>query len=240
MLRARHGKSSTSGFLAAIPLAAVALLYAPNGSTQQPASAVSATAQSAILQLQLSPGFNGGALVHDGLLLRARALQELDEHEAALPLLREALQLARVASGLYHEGQLGILHSLIESESVRENWRQVDDYFALLRSQYERLYADDAVRLEQGLAMVTDWHVDALRHGLDGRAVPHLRQARELFKLRLQLAEGAPDPDAGKVERLRRNIDIAESHLTLYSLRDNKALREHQAQHREMLLSSLW
>ncbi len=175
----------------------------------------------------------------DSLLRRAQSLQEQHEHAAALPILRRALELARMSRGLYHEGQLDILYSLIESESVRANWEQVDDYFTLLQSLYLRLYADDPARLESGLARVSDWHADALRHGLDGRTVSHLRQARRLFKLRLQLAEAAPSRDPGKVERLRSGIRIAESHLGLYSMSDSGILHKQQEQQRELLLSSL-
>jgi len=228
MPRLRYGKSSVSGIFAAVSmLAAVVVVHIPEGHSQVGYS------ESGYLD-------GAGPVHHRELLFRAISLQERDEHGAALPLLHEALLATRASRGLYHEDQLDILHRLIESESMRANWRQVNDYFALLRSLYERLYADDPDRLELGLALVTDWHVDALRHDLDDRAVPHLRQARELLKLRLGLAETAPSPDAGKIERLRRNIGIAESHLLLYSLGDSQTPRERQARQREVLLSSLW
>ncbi len=188
---------------------------------------------------QSRDSFPADSPLADSLLRRAQALQEQHEHAAALPILRRALELARMSGGLYHEGQLDILHSLIESESVRANWGQVDDYFVLLQSLYLRLHADDPAQLERGLARVSDWHADALRHGLDGRMVPHLRQARRLFKLRLEIAEAAPRPDPGKIESLRSNIRITESHLGLYSLRDSGILREQQEQQWELLLSSL-
>ena len=188
---------------------------------------------------QSRASFTADSLLSDSLLSQARALQERNEHAAALPILRQALQSARMSRGLYHEDQLEILHSLIESESVQANWKQVDDYFALLQNLYLRWYADDPARLERGLARVSDWHADALRHGLDERTVPHLRQARRLFKLRLEIAEAAPSPDPGKIESLRSNIRIAESNLGLYSLRDSGILHEQQARQRELLLSSL-
>ncbi len=175
----------------------------------------------------------------DSLLSQARALQERNEHTAALPILRQALKSARMSRGLHHEDQLDILYSLIESESVQANWEKVDDYFTLLQSLYLRLYADDPARLESGLARISDWHADALRHGLDGRTAPHLRQARRLFKLRLEIAEAAPVLNQGKIESLRSNIRIAESHLGLYSLVDSGILHERQARQRELLLSSL-
>ena len=233
MLRLRPAKSPASGIVAAgWMLAAVAMVHIPEGRSQGGYSE-SGYSEAAYYE-------DAAPAHHHELLLRAISLQERDEHGAALPLLREALLATRARDGLYHEDQLDILHRLIESESMGANWRQVDDYFALLRSLYERLYADDPGCLELGLALVTDWHVDALRHDLDGRPVPHLRQARELFKQRLRLAEAAANPDAGKIERLRRNIGIAESHLTLYSLGDSQALREWQARQREVLLSSNW
>ena len=180
-----------------------------------------------------------GAGSIDGMLARARYLQEQSEHELVIPILQEALQVTRMTLGLYHEDQLEILDSLIQSEIAGKNWQRVDDHHALLLNLYEVLYAGDSINLEMGLVKVTGWHVDALRYDLDGRTVAHLREARKLLKARLHLAQRSYSPDARKIEYLREGIGIAEAHLMLYSDSNTDQLRREQALRRELLLSSL-
>ncbi len=174
-----------------------------------------------------------------GLLSDASMLQEQERHEEAIATLREALQTARMTLGLYHEAQLAIVDSLIDSEAALSNWHQVDDYHALLLGLYQNLYAEDPGKLEQGLARVQGWHVDALRNSLDGRAISHLRQARQLLKLRLQLATGAATADLGKIARLREGVEFAEAYLAWHSDSNRNRLRERQESRREALLSNL-
>ncbi len=173
------------------------------------------------------------------MLLRAHFLQERSNHDEAISVLQEALQTTRMTLGLYHESQFELLDSLIASEVANENWRRVDDLNALLLHLYGKIYAHDAVNLEQGLEKVTRWHVDALRYDLDGRTVPHLREARKLFKARLRLAQTADSPDMRKIERLQEGIRIAETHLIMQSDSHMDELRKQQALRRAWLLSSL-
>ncbi len=169
----------------------------------------------------------------------AHGLKRDARHGEALPFLRQALEISRRSFGLYHENQLSILESLIESEVAGANWRRVDDLHALLLHLYGKLYADDAGRMEQGLEKVTRWHVDALHLNLDDRTVPHLRQARKLFKARLQLALEAALPDARKIAHLREGVRIAEAQLILRSDGHSEEQRNRAAMHRATLLSSL-
>ena len=175
----------------------------------------------------------------DGMLLRARFLQEQSHHDEAITVLREALRTTRMRLGLYHESQFEILDGLIASEVANGNWRRVDDLNALLLHLYASVYAHDNAKLERGLEKVTRWHVDALRYDLDGRTVSHLREARKLFKARLQLAERADAPDPRKIEGLREGIRIAETHLIVQSDNHMDELRKEQAVRRAWLLSSL-
>ena len=226
MLRSRRWKTPVSKSVAASWLVVAAMAFISTESLSQ-------TDRSS------SSGLSPQAGQADGMLARARFLQEQADHEQAIPILREALQSSRMTLGLYHENQLEILDGLIASEIAQENWRRADDLFALLLHLYENLYADDPERLEQGLAKVTGWHVDAFRLDLDGRAVPHLRSARKLLKARLQLARLVGAPDVGKIARLREGIHVAEANLILHSDSNRNELRSQQALRREWLLSSL-
>lgn len=223
MLRTRHWK--ISGAVAAGWLVIAAAAGFPTESTSQ--------------TLQSSSSHVSDSVHVDGMLLRAQFLQEQSNHDEAISILREALQTSRMAMGLYHESQFEILDGLIASQVANENWRRVDDLNALLLHLYSKIYAHDAASLERGLEKVTRWHVDALRYGLDGRTVPHLRQARKLFKTRLQLAQQAETPDVRKIERLQDGIRIAETHLILQSDNHMDELRKQQALRRAWLLSSL-
>lgn len=225
MLRTRHWKTSMSGAVAAGWLAIAATAMFPSGSLAQTSKSSSSDIHDAVQV--------------DGMLLRAHFLQEQSYHDEAISVLREALQSTRMTLGLYHENQIEILDSLIVSEVARENWHRVDDLNALLAHLYGSLYAGDSEKLEQGLQKVTRWHVDALRYNLDGRTVPHLREARKLFKTRLQLARQADVPDVRKIERLQEGIRIAETHLIIQSDNHMDELRKQQALRRAWLLSSL-
>ncbi len=202
------------------------------------ATAVFST-ETASQTLHSSSSLGNNAAHVDGMLLRAHFLQEQSNYDEAISVLREALHTTRMTLGLYHESQFEILDGLIASEAAKENWRRVDDLNALLLHLYDKIYAHDAANLELGLEKVTRWHVDALHYDLDGRTVPHLREARKLFKARLQLALQAETPDVRKIERLQEGIRIAETHLSVQSDGHMDELRKQQALHRAWLLSSL-
>ena len=225
MLRTSHWKTSMSRVVAAGWLAIAATALFPSESPAQTSRSSSSDIHDAVQV--------------DGMLLRAHFLQEQSYHDEAISVLREALQTTRMNLGLYNENQFEILDSLIVSEVAKENWRRVDDLNALLEHLYCSLYAGDSEKLEQGLEKVTRWHVDALRYNLDGRTVPHLREARKLFKTRLQLARQADVPDVRKIERLQEGIRIAETHLIIQSDSHMDELRKQQAVRRAWLLSSL-
>lgn len=203
------------------------------------AAAVIFSSETASQTLQSSNSLVNNAVHVDGMLLRAHFLQEQSNHDEAISVLREALQTSRMTQGLYHESQFEILDGLIASEVANENWRRVDNLNALLLHLYSKIYTYDAANLEQGLEKVTRWHVDALRYDLDGRTVPHLREARKLFKARLKLALQAEIPDIRKIERLQEGIRIAETHLIIQSDGHMDELRKQQALRRAWLLSSL-
>ncbi len=236
MFRERLGTISASGAAVWLVFAAAAVFSLESGAQAVPSKSVESRETAAAGHFRTFR--SGGGLARDALL-RARLLQEQAEHEQAVALLRQALQATRMTLGLHHADQLAIIDSLVASEVARENWRRVDELNALLLHLYGRLYAGDSEKLEQGLEKITRWHVDALRYDLDGRAVAHLREARELFKARLRLARQAKVPDIRKIDRLQEGIRIAETHLLIQSDNHMDALRKRRALHGAWLLSSL-
>ncbi len=66
---------------------------------------------------------------------------ELEDFDSAVRVYNDALQIARINSGLYSEQQLPLLESLIDSQQQRRDWQAVDDLAHLHLHLHERLYA---------------------------------------------------------------------------------------------------
>lgn len=146
-----------------------------------------------------------------------RTQQEIGDYYQALVLFKQALHVARINNGLYHESQLEILDEIIASEIALRDWEAVDDHYSYMEHLYGRLYELDDPRLEKGLREVSSWHVNALNVNIDGRRVEHLRQANKIFKLRLQIAKRTLTFGDPKFDFLVKNIEICERQLYLAS-----------------------
>lgn len=142
---------------------------------------------------------------------------ESGDYTQALLLFKQALHVARINNGLYHESQLQILDNIIASEVALRDWEAVDNHYSYLEHLYRRLYELDDRRLENGLRKVSSWHVNALNVNIDGRRVEHLRQANKIFKLRLQIAGQTLAVGDPKYDFLLKNIEICERQLYLAS-----------------------
>ncbi|PCI79271.1 MAG: hypothetical protein COB20_05150 [SAR86 cluster bacterium] len=141
----------------------------------------------------------------------------LGEHQQALDLFKQALHVARINQGLYHESQISIVDDIISAEISLQNWEEADNYYAYQEHLYRRIYDTDDARLEAGLRKVSAWHITALNVNLDGKRIEHLRKANKLFKLRLQIAENTLSIGDPKFDMLVRNIEIFEKELFLSS-----------------------
>ncbi len=91
---------------------------------------------------------------------------ELEDFDSAASTLNDALQIARINSGLYSEQQLPLLDDLIGSHVRRQDWQKVDDLVHLDHHISSRLYefTDD-----QYLAAADDygkWKLRLLRENL--------------------------------------------------------------------------
>lgn len=146
-----------------------------------------------------------------------REQQDTGDYSQALVLFKQALHVTRINNGLYHESQLQILDNIIASEVALRDWEAVDQHYGYMEHLYRKLYSMDDPRLESGLREVSSWHVNALNVNIDGRRVEHLRQAKKIFKLRLQIAERTLSIGDPKFDFLVRNIEICDRQLYLAS-----------------------
>ena len=146
-----------------------------------------------------------------------RLNQSSGEHQQALVLFKQALHVARINQGLYHESQISIVDDIISAEIALKNWEEVNNFYAYQEHLYRRLYDTDDSRLEAGLRKVSIWHITALNVNLDGKRIQHLRKVNKLFKLRMQIAENTLSFDDPKFAMLARNIEIFERELFLSS-----------------------
>jgi len=146
-----------------------------------------------------------------------RLSQSAGEHQQALLLFKQALHVARINQGLYHESQISIVDDIISAEISLKNWEEVNNFYAYQEHLYRRLFEVDDPRLEAGLRKVSAWHITALNVNLGGNRIEHLRKVRKLFKLRMQIAENTLSLDDPKFAMLARNIEIFERELFLSS-----------------------
>ena len=146
-----------------------------------------------------------------------RLSQSLGEHQQASALFKQALHVARINQGLYHESHITIVDDIISAEISLKNWKEVNDFYGYQEHLYRRLYDTDDSRLDAGIRKVCAWHITALNVNLDGKRIHHLRKVNMLFKLRMQIAENTLPLDDPKFAMLARNIKIFERELFLSS-----------------------
>jgi hypothetical protein len=157
-----------------------------------------------------------------------RFSQSSGEHRQALVLFKQALHVARINQGLYHESQISIVDDIISAEIALQNWEEVNNFYAYQEHLYRRLYDTDDSRLEAGLKKVSAWHITALNVNLGGNRIEHLRKVNKLFKLRMQIAENTLSLDDPKFAMLARNIEIFERELFLSSDLNNEVMIRQQ------------
>ena len=95
--------------------------------------------QELIFDLQSQRGIYDNSLIeaYDDV---ARLYLDLEDYERAAETFGEALQIARINSGLYSERQLPLIDALIENRSHLEQWQEVDDLAHLAHHISQRLY----------------------------------------------------------------------------------------------------
>lgn len=91
---------------------------------------------------------------------------ELGDYDSAVAQYTAALQIARIAYGLYSEEQLPVLQRLIDSHSKAGDWEEVDKVQHLAHHISSRVYAiDDDAYLLAAIAY-GDWKLRVVRENL--------------------------------------------------------------------------
>lgn len=182
--------------------------------------------------------------IYDGsilepLIIMARQLQEAEQHAEALEVFEKAWQVSRVANGLYDESQIDIVQSMIFSDVELENWEAVDQHYDYLTHLYNRVYTIDDPKLEQGLQAIALYHVNALNNNLDGKRIQHLRAARTVLKMRLEIAEVTLEEKDPKFDFLQESIALSERQLYLESGLSNKIIQANSRSERDRWFAGL-
>lgn len=121
--------------------------------------------QRAIEELQFEQGIYHPALIEAYSDL-ANVYEELADYDQAIRYLTDALQIARINTGLYSEQQLPLLDDLISTSTRNQDWSKVDDLVHLDYHIASRVYE---LNDSQYLAAAEDygkWKLRVLRENL--------------------------------------------------------------------------
>ena len=123
------------------------------------------TRQTAIENIQSDLG------IYDPSLIEAygdmgRFYSELEDYENAIRLYTEALQIARINTGLYSPEQIPILDSLIEANSRNTDWQEVDDFQELYYLINSRIYELTEIEYIAAAEIYGAWKLRVVRENL--------------------------------------------------------------------------
>jgi hypothetical protein len=144
-------------------------------------------------------------------------LKQAGDLAGARQAYNRALHVTRINEGLYNESQIRIVERLIDVDIRLANWEDVDNHYGYLEHLYKKLYDVDDPKLEEGLRKVGAWHFDASNVNLNGNRIQHLSKARDLLKLRLQVAERTLSGEDPLFDNLRQGIARSEYYLYVSS-----------------------
>lgn len=152
------------------------------------------TRQLAIEDLQSEVGIYDVALLEAYSDL-AMLLNEIEDYESAIAVYQNALQVARISSGLESEEQIPVLEALIDNNRKLAKWQEVDDLYELTRHVSSRAFKLPDYRYLLAVESYGEWKQQLLRenlldenyNGLSNRAV-ELSQfyALEIYRIETQ------------------------------------------------------
>ena len=93
-------------------------------------------------------------------------LLEVEDFEKAAQIYTEALQIARINTGLYSEDQLPLINALIASNSKMKAWSQADDFQSLHIHIADRLYSTADGRFLRAARQYGDWRFRVMSENL--------------------------------------------------------------------------
>ena len=119
----------------------------------------------------------------------SRTLIESGNHDDALPLLDQQLQIHRISNGLYSAEQIPVIQTLLQLRSTDGQWEDVSDTLQYLSWVYQRDNTLPPPEQLAGLKQLGDWHLRALGHDSREREALHLLQLSKMEEQATQIAE---------------------------------------------------
>ena len=160
--------------------------------------------------------------VYDAALIEAYSdfagfYMELEDYSNAIRFYNEALQIARINTGLYSEQQLPIIEALIDNNGKLEAWTEVDDLHQLNYHISSRLYDFSDSKYLTAMEDFSGWKLRVIRENLldlNGRRL--IATAEDLSGFYKMVIESAEQQVGIKPERLLRMVyGKTETDLTL-------------------------
>jgi len=96
----------------------------------------------------------------------ARFFQEYDDYAQAAEMYRQAMQLARINTGLNSEQQLPYIDRVISSSLTMNDWQQVDDMAHLRFYLKNRIYQPADPRFAAAVDELGQWKLRVMRENL--------------------------------------------------------------------------
>ena len=122
---------------------------------------------------------------------------ELGDYDDAVEQYNQALQIARINTGLYSEEQIPLLHALIDSQMRREDWQRVDNLAHLSLHMHERLYSKQDPLYLAAAEDFGKWQLRLVNENLLNMGLQRrLETARDLSQFYARLLELKPEEDA--------------------------------------------
>jgi len=124
-----------------------------------------AARESAIENMQSELGIYDAALI-EAYADFANFYRQLEDYASAISLYSEALQIARINTGLYSEQQFPIIEALIDNNGKLEEWRAVDDLQQLNYHISSRVFAVSDSQYLIAADDFGDWKLRVIRENL--------------------------------------------------------------------------
>lgn len=182
----------TSLLFCALSLGVTAVLAAVEPAAAGEKAELQKKYSDAIREIELSSGAYDRRLI-EPLRSLASLLNERGEYEAAVQVYGRLLHLNRINNGFYHPGHLQIVRKIIEANTARADWRDLDDNHDYLYWLYQRVYEDDPEHLAAGMGEVLDWKLTFLPLNGQGDKTRALLELEEISEQRLKVLAAAPD-----------------------------------------------
>ncbi len=155
-----------------------------------------------------------------------RLYQQQNLFPEAIEVLGQALQLERIANGLYSERQLAVIQRLIEANEAAGSWQGVDDNHHLLFQIRSRLYHVSDPDYIASVVELGEWKTRATRENLLGQSmalrISENDQMRALYLATIDAAFGDSPAESASATG---NQDQLVSLLYAKALADHDAAR---------------